>query len=121
MEDVKTAPGNGAEVKGTFRKALYRKNSKIRDDRADAIARKADIAYKRAVEDLATKIEEAKAELDTLLDLSPTNADSLVLASDFDAAKFIQKDHSLRVTIYNDEKRLELVKAAYEEMFDKPL
>lgn len=105
------------EPKGTFQQSLYRNNKQIRADRANSIIATAQIQYKRAIEDLATGIQQAGWDLEGLLDLSPTNTQSLVLASDFNALDFVQKDQALRLKIYNEKIKLKELIAGYVELF----
>ena len=71
--------------------SLKRNNDKIREDRALAIAEDAQLIFKREIEDMAIQLKRLQRERDGLLDLSPTTADSLVLANDFDAKTFVEK------------------------------
>ena len=48
----------GTELKGAFVASLKRNNSKIRSDRATAIAEDAQLIYKREVEDLQIQIKQ---------------------------------------------------------------
>lgn len=105
------------QMKGAFVESLKRNNKKIREDRAVAIAEDAQLIYKREVEDLEIQIKQVKRERDAMLDLSPTNADSLVLASDFNSKSFVAKDIELGVKIRNLEIRLEIAKTRYAELF----
>ena len=52
-----------------------------------------------------------------MLDLSPTTADSLVLASDFDSKAFVAKDIELGVKIRNLEIKLEIASNRYADLF----
>ena len=104
-------------MKGAFVESLKRNNKKIREDRAVAIAEDAQIIYKREVEDLEIQIKQIKREREAMLDLSPTNADSLVLATDFNSKAFVNKDLELGVKIRNLEIRLEIARARYSELF----
>jgi len=115
MEDV--LPEALSELKGAFVGSLVRNNKKIREDRAIAIAESAEMLYKRQVEDTQLKIKQLKRDREAMLDLSPTDAQSLVLASDFDAAKFVEKDISLGVAIRNLEITLEIATARYNHLF----
>ena len=56
-----------------------------------------------------------------MLDLSPTHADSLVLASDFNAKQYVTKDLEIAVKIRNLEIKQELAKKRYEYLFGKSL
>lgn len=105
------------QMGGAFVGSLVRNNRKIREDRAIAIAEEAMMKYKRQVEDLELKIRQMKRERENMLDLSPTTADSLVLATDFDGSAFVEKDIKLGVDIRNLEIKLEIAKARYEHLF----
>ncbi len=106
------------DVKGAFVGSLVRNNKKIREDRAIAIAEEADMKYKRKVEDLQIKIKQMKRERDNMLDMSPTSADSLVMASDFDGDQFVEKDLKLGVDIRNLEIKLEVAQKRYSFLFE---
>lgn len=111
---------NGEEkkaVEGAFIASLKRNNSKIREDRAAAISEDAQLIYKRKIEDLEMSIKKMKREQENMYDLSPTNADSLILASDFDSAKYTEKDIDLGVKIRNAEITLEIAKARFAYLF----
>lgn len=105
------------EIGGAFMSSLKRNNKQIRDDRATAIADVAQLKYKRKVEDLEMSIRDMKREQDNMLDLSPTNAHSLIIASDFDADAYIAKDLELGVKIRNEEIKLEIAKKRYAYLF----
>ena len=105
-------------MKGAFVDSLVRNNKKIREDRAIAIAEAAQMLYKREVEDTELKIKQLKREREAMLDLSPTTADSLVLASDFDAKKFVEKDIQLGIKIRNLEITLEIAQKRFSYLFE---
>lgn len=104
-------------MKGAFVESLIRNNKKIREDRAIAIAEDAQMLYKREIEDTEIKIKQLKRERESMLDLSPTTADSLVLASDFNAKNFVNKDIQLGINIRNLEITLDIAKSRYETLF----
>lgn len=104
-------------MKGAFMESLVRNNKKIRDDRAIAIGEAAQMIYKREVEDLALLIKQKSRERDAMMDLSPTTADSLVLASDFDAKAFVAKDLAIGVEIRNLDIKLEIANKRYTLLF----
>ena len=114
VTDAKTA----LEMKGAFKESLVRNNKKIRDDRAIAIGEAAQMIYKREVEDTVLKIKQLRRERDAMLDLSPVTADSLVLASDFDAKAFVKKDIEIGISIRNLEITLEIADARYKQLFE---
>ncbi len=104
---------------GAFVDSLKRNNRKIREDRAIQIAETTEMIYKRKVEDIELLIKQLRRDRDNMLDLSPTTADSLVLASDFDARAFVDKELSIGVQIRNLEIQLDIAKTRYEFLFNK--
>jgi hypothetical protein len=105
------------EMKGDFVASLVRNNRKIREDRAVAIAEGSQLIYKREVEDLQIQIKQLIREREAMLDLSPTTADSLILASDFDPKNFVTKDIDLGVKIWQLEIKLKIAEARYNKLF----
>lgn len=116
-EEETRKPEDKPVPQGAFFDSLRRNNQKIRADRAEAITEDAQTIYRRAIEDLELKIRRMQRERENMLDLSPTHAQSLVLATDFDAAAFVEKDVKLGVDIRNDSIRLEIAKKQYVELF----
>lgn len=102
---------------GAFYDSLKRNNKQIRDDRATAIAEDTQLVYKRNIEDLQIQIRKMKREQENMLDLSPTNAQSLVLASDFNCNEYVAKDTELGVKIRNCEIKLEIAQNRYNFLF----
>ena len=105
------------EPRGAFIDSLKRNNRQIRDDRATAIGETAQIKYRRAVEDIEVNLKQMRRDRENMMDLSPENALSLKLASDFDADEFVNKDIELGVKIRNAEIKLEIAKKQYEYLF----
>jgi len=105
------------EEKGAFFGALKRNNKQIRDDRATAIAEDTQLIYKRQIEDMELSLKKMKREQENMLDLSPTDATSLVLASDFNSTAYVEKDISLGVKIRNTEIQLEIAKVRFNHLF----
>jgi hypothetical protein len=103
--------------KGAFVVSLQRSNGKIRKDRAADIAEIAEMAYKNAVQNLMVGIKRMKREREAMLDLSPTNAMSLMVANDFDSEKFVERDVQLGVDIRNAEIRLDIMQKRYAHLF----
>jgi len=102
---------------GAFFGSLKRNNKQIRDDRAQTIAEDTQIVYKRKMEDIEMGIKKMKREQENMLDLSPTNAQSLILASDFDSDTYANKDIELGRKIRDAELTFEIAKARYEFLF----
>ena len=105
------------EMKGAFIESLKRNNKQIRDDRATAIAEDAGVMYRRSVEDLELGISRMKRDRENMLDMSPDNALSLKLASDFNAAEYVSKDIELGIKIRNAEIQLEIARSQYAHLF----
>lgn len=103
---------------GMFISSLKRNNKKIREDRATSIAEDTELIYKRKIEDLELSIKKMKRELENMLDLSPTDAQSLILASDFASDEFVEKDIDIGVKIRNAEIKLEIAKNRYKYLFN---
>ena len=119
MKDEVETPAETLEsMKGAFIGSLVRNNKKIREDRAIAIAESAQMLYKREVEDTELKIKQLKRDREAMLDMSPTTADSLVLASDFDARIFVAKDLALGIEIRNLTIQLDILKERYIHLFE---
>lgn len=103
--------------KGAFIESLVRNNKQIRADRAEAIGEDAQLIYKREIEDLTVDIRKMERDQENMLDLSPDNAMSLKLASDFDAKDYVAKDLELGVKIRNAKIKLEIAQKRYTYLF----
>lgn len=106
---------------GAFLESLVRNNRKIREDRALAIFEDAELIFKRKVEDLQVKLNRLKRSRENMLDLSPNNATSLIVAADFNAEEYVNKDMELGIEIRNTEIELEIAKERYKYLFGKEL
>jgi hypothetical protein len=117
-EEVEQGAVEVQEVQGgAFKDSLYRNNAKIRKDRADSIIEDAQLIYKREIEDLEVEMKRMLREQDNMLDLSPTNAMNLTLASDFDSKEYVAKDLELGVKLRNLEIKLEIARKRYTYLF----
>jgi hypothetical protein len=116
MEE-KTVDNQTVDNQGAFIESLKRNNSKIRADRAAAIGEDTQLIYKREVEDIEIQIKKLKREQENMLDLSPTSADSLVLASDFDTKGFVTRDLDLTIKIRNLVIKYNLARDRYAYLF----
>lgn len=106
-------------MKGAFVESLTRGSKKIKADRALVIAESAQLVYKRSIEDMNMYIKTLQRQRDGMLDLSPTTSDSLVLATDFDAPKFVANDQAIGLKIRNLKIQLEEATDRYEVLFGK--
>jgi hypothetical protein len=105
------------ENAGAFVASLKRTNKAIKDDRAEAISEDAEMLFRRRVEDMQMKIKRMKRNRENMLDLSPENSFSLMLADKFDGDKFAEEDIKLGVDIRNEEIKLEIATKRYEYLF----
>ncbi len=118
MADVENLPDStDSPSEGAFFNSLKRNNRQIRDDRATAIAEDTQLVYKRKIEDLELSIKKMKREQENMLDLSPTTTQSLILASDFNSAEYVEKDIDLGIKIRNTEITLEIARKRYHYLF----
>lgn len=106
-------------LEGEFNASLKRNNKQIRDDRANTICEDAELIYKRKIEDMIVNIRRMKQDQSNMLDLSPENAMSLKLASDFDADAYANKDIELGKKIRNESIALNIAKKRYNVLFGK--
>lgn len=109
--------GDAPELQGAFTESLMRNNTKIKRDRAESIGEDASISYKREVEDTLLEIRKIRREQEAMMDLSPTNTQSLVLASDFDGKAWAQKDIELELKLRNLEIKYERGSARLMKLF----
>jgi hypothetical protein len=105
------------QKQGAFVESLQRNNKQIRNDRAIAITEDAEMIYKRTIEDMEIEVKRLKRERESLLDLSPTSADSLVLASDFSSKNFVEKDVEIGLKIRNLDIKLDIARERYKHLF----
>jgi hypothetical protein len=105
------------EMQGAFVASLKRNNKQIKDDRADAITEMAQMRYRRTVEDLNMDIKRMKRTRESMLDLSPENSFSLMVANNFDSEKFVEEDLKLGVKIREAEIKLEIAQSQYNYLF----
>jgi hypothetical protein len=105
------------QTPGAFVSSLKRTNSQIKAARATMIGINAETNFRRKIEDIDLNINSMKMELENMLDMSPTNSQSLVLAADFDAEKFTQQYVDLKVKIRNAEITRDLAKESYNYLF----
>ena len=106
------------EARGAFIVSLKRNNKQIRDDRAAAIGEDTELLYRRQMEDLEVSLKRMRREQENMLDLSPHDTHSLVLASDFDSAEYVAKDIGRGVKIRNEEIKLEIAKTRFQYLFE---
>lgn len=106
---------------GAFAQTLFRNNTKIREDRAASIIEAAQLVYRREIEDMRIEKKQLERDRVSLLDLSPTDANSLKLVSDFDAKKFAERDIQIGVKLRQLDIKLEVAIASYQNLFGETI
>lgn len=109
-EELKQQPG-------AFVSTLRRANTKIREDRATMIAEDAETMYRRKLEDIEMSIKQLKRTREAMMDLSPSDANSLTPAKDFKASEYVATDLSLTVEIRQLEIQLEEGRKRFDYLF----
>lgn len=107
------------EFAGAFVESLTRNNKQIRNDRAVAIVEAAELRYRRTIEDIQAEIKRTLRERENAIDLSPTHADSLVLASDFDDEAFVKADIKIGIRVRELNIQLDIAKDRYLHLFGR--
>jgi hypothetical protein len=105
------------QMPGQFAAVLNRGNKRIKKDRAEVIIESAQMAYKRRIEDMELSVKQLNRTRENMLDLSPTTADSLKLAGDFDANKFVTEDLKIASELIILDRKIEAAKARYAILF----
>lgn len=112
-ETVEATP----EFKGAFFDSLNRNNKTIKQDRAIAITEDVQTFYKREIEDMRLELKRLTRERAGMLDLSPGDKNSLILASDFDGKAFVNKDIEIGIKLRNLKIKLEVAEESYKYLF----
>lgn len=103
---------------GAFVASLKRNNTKIREDRAQAIGEDVELIYKRAVEDILVEIRALERERENMLDMSPDNTFAIIKADSVDAKAFTEKDLEIGVKLRNLQIKREIAEARYAHLFE---
>lgn len=81
------------------------------------ITREAEKKYRREIEDLEEKLEDYKLARENLLDLNPSNTQTIINPGDFDSTQFVNADIDLGIKIRNVKIKLGVARAQYNELF----
>lgn len=109
--------GKDQVINGKFVESLTRNNKQIRQDRAEAITEDGEMAYGREVQDLERDLKRKVRERENLLDMSPTNAQSLIVANEFDGQLFAKRDLELTYQIEDLEMKVKFARKRYNSLF----
>jgi predicted DNA binding CopG/RHH family protein len=102
---------------GKFFTGLVMSNEEIKEKRGAAVCEKAELAYRRAKENLEEQIKEMERDREDILDFSATDANDLNVAKNFDAKDFVTKDTRLGLRLRDAQLQLEIVSKRYDELF----
>ena len=117
MSKNNVVKGITPKVEGAFVTSLKRNNSKIKADRAEAIEEDAEVFYGRTVQDIRLRLKKMRRDRENMLDMSPENSMSLIVASNFDAQAYVDADLKLGVDVRNLEIKLEVAEDRYSYLF----
>lgn len=102
---------------GAFFESLNRNNKTIKQDRATSITEDVQTYYKRAIEDMRLTKKRLTRDRVNMLDLSPSDKNSLILAGEFDSKRFIEEDLRIGVDLRNLNIKLDIAEASYQHLF----
>lgn len=102
---------------GLFMQSLTRNNKKIKSDRAKAIEEDSSLIFKRKIEDMKMEQRKLIRARDGMLDLSPTDTNSLILAREFNAEEFVKQEIEFLVKERQLSLTIELCEKRYAELF----
>jgi hypothetical protein len=102
---------------GALASSLLRNRRQIVEERAIGVFEDAELVFKRKKEDLEKDIKKLIRARDAKLDLSPSNATSMILAENFNADKFMVDDLEISKEIRQKTILLAIVTARYNYLF----
>lgn len=114
-----TSATPAVDASGAFMNVLTRTNKQIKKDRAESISEDTELTYQRKIQDMRLEKKKLIRERTNMLDLSPTNTQSLMLANDFNAAEFVKRDIELGIRLRELDIQLEIAEKQYFYLFGK--
>ncbi len=119
MEDnvVNETVATEESFKGAFFDSLNRNNKTIKRDRAVSITEDVQTFYKREIEDMRLAVKRLMRDKTNMLDLSPNDKNSLILAGEFDSKAFVAKDIAIGIDLRNLKIKLEIAESSYTNLF----
>ena len=116
LEEV-AASEDVIDVAGAFINSLKRNNAKLRDDRAQTIARSVKLKYKRQIEDLESDLIGMQTERTSMLDVGHTSTETILHPRDFKVDDFVTMDINLGVKIRNTQIKLDIARKQFFALF----
>lgn len=103
---------------GKFGQLLMRSNTKLRQDRGLKIVKDTEKKYRRTIEDLQDNLENLEVDRDNMLDINPSNAQTIINPSDFESDLFVKKDIEIGLKVREVKIKLEVAKERYADLFE---
>lgn len=108
-----------AKKQGALMASLMRQPGQVKKDRAEIIDRAGKRYYKRRIEDLQAELEELEAGREAQLDMSPSEINRIVTASEFQSKEFCDRDMETTMRIREVRVKLEEYHKRYEYLFSE--
>ncbi len=105
------------EKQGKFGKLLMRSNTKLREDRGAQIVKATPPTHGRRIEDLQEILDNLKVDQDNMLDINPSNTQTIINPSDFESESFVDKDIEIGIKIRNIQIKLNVAQGRYNALF----
>ena len=106
-----------SEMKGAFVESLKRSAKDIKQDRAESVAEDLELSMSRTLENTRRDLKKLTRKRSGMLDLSPQNTISLIMAESFDADGFSDEYLRLGLEIRELEIKLEVAQKSYNHLF----
>ena len=107
----------GIAKQGKFTSMLSRSNKDLRKDRAALITETAETKFRRLLEDLDQECRTLEIDRANLLDVNPSNTQTILNPSDFDADDFVNRSMKYGLLLREKKIRRDIVQLQYEEYF----
>jgi len=112
-------PETVVEEKGKFGRLLMRSNTKLRQDRGLQIVKDTEKKYRRTIEDLRDNLESLQLDRDNMLDINPSNTQTIINPSDFESDVFVKKDIEIGIKIREIGIKLAVAEKRYGDLFEE--
>lgn len=104
---------------GALQASLDRNSKQIRSDRAEQISQDTQLRFRRMIEDAILAIRNKERNRNSMLDLSPDSALSIISAKNYDPNAFVDDWVKLSLEIAKGEENLAVLKQQYKVLFGK--
>ena len=100
-----------------FHSILSRTGDKVIKDRAESVAKLAEMSQDTLVKELTKKKIELEFKQKELLDMSPDNRFSLKVGENFNSAKWVNEYHQVSLDLIENSVELEVAEANFTLLF----